>query len=60
MADPETGILYVSSTSTITTMQLASDPARSNMRYILAGSRIAGPFGLPLARHPGARSWRPT
>ncbi len=52
VADPETGILYVPSTSTITTMSLASDPARSNMRYILVNSRIAGPFGLPLARPP--------
>src|SRR6185369_5026936 len=52
VADPETGILYVSSTSTITTMSMTSDPARSNMRYIIAGSRIAGPFGLPLARPP--------
>jgi quinoprotein glucose dehydrogenase len=52
VADSETGILYVSSTSTITTMSMTSDPGRSNMRYILAGSRISGPFGLPLARPP--------
>ncbi|MDR2216036.1 MAG: PQQ-binding-like beta-propeller repeat protein [Nevskiaceae bacterium] len=52
VADPETGLLYVSSTSTITTMNLVSEPERSNIRYILGGSRIAGPFGLPLARPP--------
>jgi quinoprotein glucose dehydrogenase len=52
VADPETGIMYVSSTSTITYMGMVSEPERSNMRYILAGSRITGPFGLPLARPP--------
>jgi quinoprotein glucose dehydrogenase len=53
VADPETGTLYVSSTSTISVMGLGSDPQRSNLRYILAAnSRVAGPFGLPLARPP--------
>ena len=53
VADPESGILYVSSTSTITLMGLGSDATRSNMRYILsANSRTTGPFGLPLARPP--------
>jgi quinoprotein glucose dehydrogenase len=52
VADPETGILYVSSTSTITFMGMTSAPDRSNLNYILAGSRVAGPFGLPLARPP--------
>jgi quinoprotein glucose dehydrogenase len=52
VADPETGLLYVSSTSTITYMGVVDEPDRSNVRYILAGSRIAGPFGLPLAKPP--------
>jgi quinoprotein glucose dehydrogenase len=53
VADPETGILYVSSTSTISLMGLGSDASRSNLNYILtASSRLAGPFGLPLARPP--------
>ena len=53
VADPESGILYVSSTSTISLMGLGSDATRSNMRYILAASsRTTGPFGLPLARPP--------
>ena len=53
VADPESGIMYVSSTSTISLMGLGSDPTRSNMRYILsASSRTNGPFGLPLARPP--------
>jgi quinoprotein glucose dehydrogenase len=53
VADPESGILYVSSTSTISIMGLGQDPARSNLRYILAAnSRSTGPFGLPLARPP--------
>jgi quinoprotein glucose dehydrogenase len=52
VADPETGLLYVSSTSTITYMGLVSEPERSNLPFILAGSRITGPFGLPLAKPP--------
>jgi quinoprotein glucose dehydrogenase len=53
VADPESGILYVPSTSTISLMGMGSDPQRSNMRYILAAnSRTTGPFGLPLARPP--------
>jgi len=53
VADPETGILYVSTTSTITAMGLGKDATRSNLDYILsASSRVAGPFGLPLARPP--------
>ena len=38
--------------STITYMGLVSEPERSNMRYILAGSRVTGPFGLPLGKPP--------
>ena len=52
VADPLTSILFVSSTSTITYMGLVSEPERSNLRYILGGSRITGPFGLPLGRPP--------
>jgi quinoprotein glucose dehydrogenase len=53
VADPETGMMYVSTTSTISLMGLGSDPSRSNLRYILAAnSRTTGPFGLPLARPP--------
>jgi quinoprotein glucose dehydrogenase len=51
-ADPVANILFVSSTSTITYMGLVSEPERSNLRYILAGSRVAGPFGLPLGKPP--------
>jgi len=53
VADPETGILYVSSTSSISAMGLGQDARRSNLDYILsASSRVAGPFGLPLGRPP--------
>jgi quinoprotein glucose dehydrogenase len=53
VADPESGILYVSSTSTISVMGLGKDERRSNLDYILsASSRVAGPFGLPLAKPP--------
>jgi quinoprotein glucose dehydrogenase len=53
VADPETGILYVSSTSNISVMGLGKDERRSNLDYILsASSRVAGPFGLPLSKPP--------
>jgi len=52
VADPESGILYVSSTSNISVLAMGSDPGRSNMRYIMTGSRLSGPFGLPLSRPP--------
>jgi quinoprotein glucose dehydrogenase len=53
VADPETGILYVSSTSTLSVIGLGKDAARSNLDYILsANSRITGPFGLPMSKPP--------
>jgi quinoprotein glucose dehydrogenase len=53
VADPETGILYVASTSTLSVIGLGKDAARSNIDYILtASSRSTGPFGLPLAKPP--------
>ncbi|MEO6080595.1 MAG: PQQ-binding-like beta-propeller repeat protein [Steroidobacteraceae bacterium] len=53
VADPESGVLFVSSTSAITLMGLGSGAPRSNLDYILtASSRMTGPFGLPLGRPP--------
>jgi quinoprotein glucose dehydrogenase len=59
--DPETGILYVSSLSTIGPIGLRQDPKISDMRYIGAygegfpkGS-LGGPFGLPLVKPPWGR-----
>lgn len=53
VADPETGIMYVSTTSTLSVIGLGRDAARSNIDYILtASSRITGPFGLPLSKPP--------
>jgi quinoprotein glucose dehydrogenase len=53
VADPETGILYVPSTSTLSVIGLGKDAARSNLDYILTvPSRVTGPFGLPLAKPP--------
>lgn len=53
VADPESGILYVSSTSTLSVIGVGSEPARSNLDYILsANSRTTGPFGLPLSKAP--------
>ena len=59
--DPESGMLYVSSISTVGPIGLRQDPSISDMRYIGAygegfphGS-LGGPSGLPLIRPPWGR-----
>ncbi len=57
--DPETGILYVSSSTSPRIYGLVRDPERSNMDYI-NGSRLrlpqgGGPRGLPLIKPPWGR-----
>jgi quinoprotein glucose dehydrogenase len=60
-ADPETGILYVSSISTVGPVGLKQDSKLSEMRYVGAygegfpqGS-LGGPSGLPLVKPPWGR-----
>ena len=55
VADPETGIMYVSSTSSPVVHGLLSDPDRSNMRYVMGRDSLDGPFGLPLLKPPWGR-----
>jgi quinoprotein glucose dehydrogenase len=55
VADPESGILYVSSTSSAGVIAMISDPDRSNMRFVAAREELSGPFGLPLLRPPWGR-----
>lgn len=50
VADPESGVLFVSSANTINVIGLFSDPDWSNMRYIRYERKLPGPFGLPLAK----------
>ena len=54
--DPETGILYVSSSTVLRPMRLVADPELSDMDYIavMATSKI-GPHGLPLVKPPYGR-----
>ncbi len=58
--DPETGMLYVPSSTNPTVLGLASNPESSNMNYI-SGSRSyrpsgqGGPQGLPLIKPPWGR-----
>ncbi len=59
--DPETGLLYVGSISTVGPIGLRQDPKISDMRYIGAygegfpqGS-LGGPAGLPLVKPPWGR-----
>ena len=57
-ADPETGILYVSSGLDMNVLGLENDPERSSMRYIQGRARElrlpegGGPQGLPLLKPP--------
>ncbi len=54
--DPETNILYVSSTTVLRPVGLQSEPDISDMNYVAwAGNGLEGPFGLPLAKPPWGR-----
>ncbi len=60
-ADPETGMLYVSSLSTVGPIGLREDPKISNMRYVgvygegFPNGSLGGPSGLPLVKPPWGR-----
>src|SRR6185312_7914191 len=59
--DPETGIFYVSSISSVSPIGLRQDPKISDMSYIGAygegfpNGSLGGPAGLPLIRPPWGR-----
>ncbi len=54
--DPETNILYVSSTTVMRPVGLQSEPDVSDMDYVAwAGSGLEGPFGLPFVKPPWGR-----
>ena len=55
VADPESGIMYVSSAATLGVLGMISDSDRSNMQYVQRDEQIEGPFGLPLLRPPWGR-----
>lgn len=56
VADPETGMLYVSSSRGVSALSLVNDPEQSEMDYIGGpGVFLEGPFGLPLVRPPWGR-----
>jgi quinoprotein glucose dehydrogenase len=55
VADPESGIMYVSSGATLGVLGLINDPDRSNMQYVLRREQVPGPFGLPLLKPPWGR-----
>ena len=55
VADPETGMLYVSSAQTLGILGLISDQDRSNMNFVQRGQTLDGPFGLPLLKPPWGR-----
>jgi quinoprotein glucose dehydrogenase len=59
--DPETGILYVGSISTVGPIGLKQDPKISDMRYVgvygegFPHGSLGGPYGLPLIKPPWGR-----
>lgn len=55
VADPDTGLMYISSTASAVAYGMVNDPDRSNMRYVKSGASLKGPFGLPLLRPPWGR-----
>jgi quinoprotein glucose dehydrogenase len=52
VADPETGIMYVSTAATLGILGMVSDQDRSNMNFVQRSERLEGPFGLPLLAPP--------
>lgn len=54
--DPETGMLYVSSSTVLRPMSLEAAPQLSDMNYVAyMGSSRIGPYGLPLVKPPYGR-----
>jgi quinoprotein glucose dehydrogenase len=53
--DPETSILYASSSTSPTLLALVEDPGKSNLRYVAGPMRVEGPRGLPLVKPPYGR-----
>ncbi len=55
--DPETGILYVGSSTFMGLMGLGSDPQVSSLPYVIVGNPVfdGGPEGLPLIKPPWGR-----
>jgi len=53
--DPETGVVFVPSATSLSTISLVHDPGVSNMRYIAGDERVEGPQGLPIVKPPYGR-----
>ncbi len=52
VADPGTGLMYVSYAVSPQVVGLISDPDRSSMRYVFKDALLDGPFDLPLLKPP--------
>jgi quinoprotein glucose dehydrogenase len=57
VVDPETGVLYVGSSTMLGVMRLSSDPSLSSMKYIAVGEPMFsdGPQKLPMMKPPWGR-----
>lgn len=52
VADPETGLMYISYAMSPEVVGLISDPDRPSMRYVLKDALLDGPFDLLLLKPP--------
>jgi quinoprotein glucose dehydrogenase len=54
-ADPETGMLYVASQTSLTVFAVNAAGDRSDIRYLFVNGEAPRPFGLPLVKPPYGR-----
>ncbi len=55
-ADPETGIVYVGSTTNPAVFSVDEpEPGTTDMRYIFTGGQVPSPMGLPIVKPPYGR-----
>lgn len=53
--DPETGMLYVGSSTSPSLLALAAEPERSEVRYVISGGFVPRVQGLPVIKPPWGR-----
>ncbi|HEX6994603.1 MAG TPA: pyrroloquinoline quinone-dependent dehydrogenase [Gammaproteobacteria bacterium] len=55
-ADPETGIVYVGSTTNPAVFSVGEpEPGTTDMRYVFTGGQVPSPMGLPIVKPPYGR-----
>ncbi|HEX7081383.1 MAG TPA: pyrroloquinoline quinone-dependent dehydrogenase [Gammaproteobacteria bacterium] len=54
-ADPETGILYVGSTTNPAVLSVRAEPDLTDISYVFSGGQVPSPLDLPLVKPPWGR-----